>query len=126
MSACASKSVLRFRSINHWNSVSFKRIVFPERIENACVRYRADKPSTYIAGGSAAAPNEFPWMAALGYFNLSASNVEYRCGGTIISDRFVLTAAHCTSPENPPVLVRMGSVSDAIFKLNFDVMSPKS
>ncbi|XP_049961052.1 trypsin-7-like [Schistocerca serialis cubense] len=42
-----------------------------------------------IVGGQAADVSEFPWMARLTYFN------RFYCGGTLINDRYVLTAAHC-------------------------------
>lgn len=42
-----------------------------------------------IVGGQATEQNEFPWMARLSYFN------RFYCGGMLINDRYVLTAAHC-------------------------------
>ncbi|XP_060565192.1 uncharacterized protein LOC132724366 isoform X3 [Ruditapes philippinarum] len=42
-----------------------------------------------IVGGKDAHPGEWPWHVAL-YFS-----GQYFCGGTLISDTFVLTAAHC-------------------------------
>ncbi|RZC33800.1 Trypsin and/or DUF1986 domain containing protein [Asbolus verrucosus] len=42
-----------------------------------------------IVGGKPTNENEFPWMARLSYFN------RFYCGGMLINDRYVLTAAHC-------------------------------
>ncbi|XP_026330490.1 polyserase-2-like [Hyposmocoma kahamanoa] len=43
-----------------------------------------------IVGGKETAVNEFPWVVRLSYFN------KFYCGGILINDRYVLTAAHCT------------------------------
>ncbi|KAG5671026.1 hypothetical protein PVAND_001244 [Polypedilum vanderplanki] len=42
-----------------------------------------------IVGGNTAMINSYPWMARLSYFN------RFYCGGSLINDRYVLTAAHC-------------------------------
>ena len=42
-----------------------------------------------IVGGEEAGINEFPWVAKLSYFK------RFYCGGMMINDRYVLTAAHC-------------------------------
>lgn len=46
--------------------------------------------NTRIAGGQPADPKEWPWMVAL----LRHGAIQY-CGGVLITDRHVLTAAHC-------------------------------
>lgn len=48
------------------------------------------KTKIRIAGGQPADPKEWPWMAAL----LRQGAIQY-CGGVLITDRHVLTAAHC-------------------------------
>lgn len=47
-----------------------------------------------IAGGRVADVNEFPWAALL---EIKAGGTPLRCGGSLVNDRFVLTAAHCLS-----------------------------
>ncbi|XP_063218685.1 serine protease snake-like [Bacillus rossius redtenbacheri] len=63
-----------------------------------------------IVGGVKAAPNEFPHMAVLGYI-LKDNSTGWFCGGSLISERFVLTAAHCIdSTKDLPHLVRLGDL----------------
>ncbi|XP_037718007.1 spaetzle-processing enzyme-like [Drosophila subpulchrella] len=45
-----------------------------------------------IFGGVKAQPNEFPWMALL-----LDSKGKAACGGSLINNRYVVTAAHCVS-----------------------------
>lgn len=62
----------------------------------------------HIFNGIEAASNEFPHMAALGYPS-RGEETPFRCGASLISDRFLLTAAHCLSPQKP-TYARLGVV----------------
>lgn len=48
---------------------------------------------TKITGGTTASITDFPWQV---YFRTG----DYRCGGSLISENWVITAAHCTEDES--------------------------
>ncbi|CAH1717808.1 unnamed protein product [Chironomus riparius] len=50
--------------------------------------------SLRIAKGIKAVINEFPWAVLLGY-NDGLGEIVWDCGGNLISEQYVLTAAHC-------------------------------
>jgi hypothetical protein len=61
-----------------------------------------------VVGGEITADGAWPWLAAVG---LKSSGPK--CGGSLIADRWVLTAAHCFQDEEMPCRynVRVGSKS---------------
>merc|ERR1719477_1645 len=70
--------------------------------------------SNRIVGGVETEVNEYPWQVAL----VSPNGRSPFCGGTLISDRHVMTAAHCTvgqaaSPSGLRVLLGEHKTDDA-------------
>ncbi|VVC37370.1 Hypothetical protein CINCED_3A019456 [Cinara cedri] len=72
--------------------------------------------SDKIVGGHNAELGAWPWIAAIGYKNMYYPRIshEWLCGGTLISNIYVLTAAHCTigpALKNKQLeLVRLGDL----------------
>ncbi|CAH1396146.1 unnamed protein product [Nezara viridula] len=54
-----------------------------------------------IIGGTNAETYEFPFMVAIGKEPDSSNEQKWFCGGSIVSENFVITAAHCIKKENP-------------------------
>ncbi|XP_058815645.1 venom protease-like isoform X2 [Topomyia yanbarensis] len=79
-----------------------------------------------IVDGEAAKAREFPHMALVGYGGLPT--VQYLCGGSLVSDRFVLTAGHCviSAEYGPATVIRLGelaldSSNDEAFPEDFNI-----
>ncbi|XP_077294942.1 proclotting enzyme-like [Arctopsyche grandis] len=57
-----------------------------------------------IVGGQPADPKEWPWMVAL----LRSQNINF-CGGALVTNRHIISAAHCTNGFKPQdIRVRLG------------------
>ncbi|XP_077534523.1 chymotrypsin A-like [Haemaphysalis longicornis] len=62
------------------------------------------EPGDRIFGGQVAVPHSWPWMAGLYYIG----GGDF-CGGVLISDQHVLTAAHCIWQKGTHFAVHLGS-----------------
>uniref|UniRef100_A0A182KEY2 Peptidase S1 domain-containing protein n=1 Tax=Anopheles christyi TaxID=43041 RepID=A0A182KEY2_9DIPT len=91
--------------------------------------YNCSNVVELIVGGEAAKYGEFPHHALLGYPREDGSPERYSfsCGGSLISDRFILTAAHCFSYGDPEI-VRLGEYDltvDSTTQLDFGIAEIK-
>jgi len=68
-----------------------------------------------IVGGQETKTNEYPWQVAL-VVEAEDGYLDYFCGGSLISDQWVLTAANCFEdgalPEDYQVILGMHQMSD--------------
>ncbi|KAJ8718655.1 hypothetical protein PYW08_002892 [Mythimna loreyi] len=90
-----------------------------QRIEKCHIEMEKNLPYFNLAlgaiGGRDTEPGEFPHMGAIGW-KASSGGWLFKCGSSLISPRFVLTAGHCssasardTSISDPvPQIVRLG------------------
>ncbi|XP_055377334.1 venom protease-like [Condylostylus longicornis] len=75
--------------------------------EKKCEQFHPLPPPFEILSGYETEPDEFPFMAVIGYGN--ASNPVYNCGGVLVEKNFVLTAGHCGKYNGEPAsVVRIG------------------
>ncbi|XP_045502375.1 CLIP domain-containing serine protease 2-like [Colias croceus] len=57
-----------------------------------------DIQGSRIVGGTVASLYEFPWMALISYNTRFGR--QFKCSGSIINKRYILTAAHCVQGED--------------------------
>ncbi|XP_043211087.1 tryptase-like [Amphibalanus amphitrite] len=81
-----------------------------------------------IVGGTETEENEYPWQA--GVWPEFGDRV-FICGGSVINNRYVLTAAHCVENNPTEVTVRLGNVrrnptsSEEVFRVSLILVHPQ-
>eukprot|EP00092_Neocalanus_flemingeri_P056640 GFUD01067169.1.p1 GENE.GFUD01067169.1~~GFUD01067169.1.p1 ORF type:complete len:243 (+),score=55.56 GFUD01067169.1:33-731(+) len=102
--------------------ISVSQIIFPDsdliRTTGSqaleCGKRKTDLPVVgfNVIGGEEVGRGNYPWSALLGYRRKGSNNTNadlvFQCGGSLITSRFVLTAAHCQLPDWTMVVARLG------------------
>lgn len=73
-------------------SAGLDRVIRPSVLPSDCGR--SDKTGSRIIGGRKSELNAWPWLAAV-YLTRSGLSRGTDCGGALVTDRHVVTAAHC-------------------------------
>ena len=68
---------------------------------------RAQDVGPLVVGGTTAEAGEYPWQIAL--LKQQGNKLFFTCGGTLIAEQRVLTAAHCTSGNAGSLKVLIGT-----------------
>lgn len=83
-----------------------------------------------IVSGVDAAPGQWPWAAIVGTPIIttvgSEPGIQVWCGGSLISNDIVVTAAHCFDRQDDPTIVRLGELdisttSDGVVHQDIDI-----
>ena len=53
------------------------------------------KPMARIVGGDVAIPHSWPWQAEILVKDQNSGQLFFKCGGTLVTPLYVVTAAHC-------------------------------
>ena len=105
-------------SFNNENEVSggyghdafmkIRKIFAKKNTQKNCICGKTDHHTDYIIGGYLANEDRYPWMVRL--LITRANGETIGCGGTIITSRHVLTAAHCTLNHTSILVEKRGEV----------------
>lgn len=74
--------------------------------------------SARIIGGETPPYLAYPWQAEIQLFSFNTERFEHHCGGTVVADKIIMTAAHCMQAS-------IYKYMNQIFLLGLKVYSPK-
>jgi trypsin len=88
--------------VRAWEIRALERAIGKERAAEVL----APRPNAEIVGGNTAAAGRWPWQVALVFDDEPDNFFAQFCGGTLVDELFVVTAAHCITENNGSVTRR--------------------
>lgn len=88
--------------------------ISPSSIHAAATTPTSKAPSLKIVGGTPSQSNEWPWMVALIFSTVDNAADGFFCGGSLIGESWVLTAAHCLEDENKYTIEVVANATDLV------------
>ncbi|WP_017223387.1 trypsin-like serine protease [Moritella dasanensis] len=83
--------------------------------------YANDDITPYVVGGVDSKALELPWQV---YIEIEKNGATYACGGTLITDTWVVTAAHClNASDSRSVFVAVGAGQVTVYSGSIDKTS---
>ncbi|KAJ1455463.1 trypsin-like cysteine/serine peptidase domain-containing protein [Pelagophyceae sp. CCMP2097] len=76
---------------------------------NAKAAPAPEDKSSKIVGGTDAAKKQYPWMAALFWPSKGSNQLQQQCGGQLVDENWVLSAAHCVEGRLAPEEIIIGA-----------------
>lgn len=97
--------IKRKRGIRITASLAAAALVWAGVTASAAATVADDDIRPQVVGGQAAKEGQFPWLVAVGSTGSGTPYQRAFCGGSVITESVVLTAAHCVEERDPDDLV---------------------
>lgn len=110
---CSREDFYKSRSMNREGPLDYEACM--EKYKHLR-KAPTDDFTKFTVNGVSVEPGEFPHQAAIGWLRWNDLTIDWNCGGALITESYVMSAAHCASHAGrKPSLVRFGDIDLTTF-----------